>query len=68
VEKAKMDIVLDVAFIVAVVAFLKEQFGLNGPTVLGVAFVQVLISTLTLFLGAAGSWDAARALTRKPSK
>ena len=85
-----MNTVLDVAFVIALVAFLKEQFGLQGPTVLvcafiialgfGVApliagmfpaiapFIQVLLTTLTLFFSAAGSWDAVRSLTRKQAK
>jgi len=34
-----MNIVLDVAFVIAVTAFLKQQFGLQGATVLIVAFL-----------------------------
>lgn len=37
-----MDIVLDVAFVVAIVAFLKEQFGLTGKIVLLYAFLVAL--------------------------
>jgi hypothetical protein len=82
-----MDIVLNVAFVVAVVAFLKQQFGITGKVVLIWAFlicllfgiaplimqafpivapwVQVIFTTFTLFLAAAGSWDAVRSITRK---
>lgn len=38
-----MDIVLDVAFVIAVVAFLKEQFSLKGSAVIAWAFVVTLI-------------------------
>ena len=34
-----MDIIVDVAFIIAVTAFLKEQFGITGRAVLLTAFV-----------------------------
>ena len=37
-----MDIVLDVAFVIALTAFLKEQFGLTGRAVLIAAFVICL--------------------------
>ncbi len=37
-----MDIVLDVAFVIALTAFLKEQFGLTGRAVLIAAFVIAL--------------------------
>jgi hypothetical protein len=85
-----MNTVLDIAFVVALVAFLKQQFGLAGSTVLIVAFIialgfglapliagsfpaaapyiQVILTTLTLFFGAAGSWDAVRSITRKQTK
>lgn len=85
-----MNTVLDIAFVIALVAFLKQQFGLTGGTVLIVAFfialgfgiapliagmfpsaapfIQVVVTTLTLFFGAAGSWDAVRSITRKQTK
>lgn len=75
-----MDVVLDVAFVIAITAFLKEQFGLVGKAVIFWAFIaalvigfaplvaglippiapflEVLIKTVVLFLGAAGSYDA----------
>lgn len=37
-----MDIIIDVAFVVAITAFLKEQFGLKGYVVLLVAFFIAL--------------------------
>lgn len=36
-----MDFVIDVAFVVATVAFFKQQFGLRGLANLGTAFVAV---------------------------
>jgi len=85
-----MDYVLDIAFVMAVTAFLKEQFGLTGRSVLIAAFVialgfgfapliaemfpaaapfiQVITSTLILFFGAAGSYDAIVGFTRKKTK
>jgi len=85
-----MDTVLDVAFVIALVAFLKTQFGLAGPTVLIAAliialgfgfapliaemipsaapFIQVIVTTLTIFFAAAGSWDAVRSITKKQTK
>lgn len=79
-----MEAVLDVAFVIAVTAFFREQFGLKGKAVIGVAFLvtliigyvpliselfpnvapwlRVLVGTFSLFLAAAGSWDAARGL------
>lgn len=85
-----MDTVLDIAFVIALVAFLKQQFGLTGATVLIAAFIialgfglaplvmgmfpsaepfiQVILTTCTLFFGAAGSWDAAVALKLKKTK
>lgn len=79
-----MDVILDVAFVIAVTAFFREQFGLKGKAVIGVAFLvtliigyvplvselfpniapwlRVLVGTFSLFLAAAGSWDAAVAL------
>lgn len=85
-----MNIVLDVAFVIALTAFLKEQFGLTGRAVLIWAFVialgfgfapliaylipaaspfiQVIITTLTLFFGAAGSYDAIVGFTRKKTR
>lgn len=38
-----MDIVLDVAFVIAVVAFIKEQFGVTGKTVLLWAFLVCVV-------------------------
>ena len=85
-----MDTVLDIAFVIALVAFLKQQFGLGGGAVLIAAFIialgfgfaplisgmfpnaapfiQVVVTTCTLFFGAAGSWDAVRSITRKQTK
>jgi hypothetical protein len=82
-----MDIVLDVAFVLAITAFLKEQFGLNGRSALAAAFlvalvfgfaplvagyiptaapfVDVVLKTIILFLGAAGSYDAVRGFAGK---
>lgn len=37
-----MDFVIDTAFVIAVVAFLKERLGLTGNTVLVAAFVVVV--------------------------
>jgi len=75
-----MDTVIDVAFIVAITAFIKKQFGLEGKSAMLVAFatalifgvaplvgqfipgsvawLDVLLKTFTLFLAAAGSYDA----------
>ena len=41
-EVETMDTVLDVAFVIAIVAFIKTQIGLVGPAVLGVAFAVAL--------------------------
>jgi hypothetical protein len=38
-----MNTVLDIAFVLVIVSFLKEQLGLKGYAVLGVAFVVALI-------------------------
>jgi len=38
-----MEIVLDVAFVVAAVGFFKAQFGWKGPAALGAAFVTALL-------------------------
>jgi hypothetical protein len=55
-----MDTVLDIAFVVAVTAFLKEQFKLTGYAVLLVAFVVALIFGIAPLIAqvipAAGPW------------
>lgn len=55
-----MDTVLDIAFVVAVVAFIKEQFKLNGYAVLIVAFVIALLFGIAPLIAqlvpAAGPW------------
>jgi hypothetical protein len=38
-----MEIVLDIAFVVAVTAFLKEQFSVTGRAVLIIAFIIALL-------------------------
>lgn len=82
-----MDI-LDVAFVIAVTAFLKEQLGLSGKGALLGAFlislavgfapllalafplaspyIEAVVKVVTLFLGAAGTWDVARSFFPKP--
>jgi cell division protein FtsW (lipid II flippase) len=55
-----MDIVLDVAFVLAVVAFLKKQFILDGNVVLVVAFLIALAVAAAPLIGglvpAAAPW------------
>lgn len=53
-----MDFVIDVAFVIATVAFFKQQAGLKGWANLGVAFVTILFlvflpDIVTLFPGSA---------------
>lgn len=85
-----MDIVLDVAFVIAVTAFLKEQLAVKGKAVLFWAFaialifgfapliaamlppiapfLEVLLRTFVLFLGAAGSYDFIAGITRRKAR
>lgn len=46
-----MDIVLDVAFIIAVTAFFKEQLQIGGKAALGLAFLVALIVGIAPLIG-----------------
>ncbi len=85
-----MTYALDAAFIIALIAFTKEQLGLKGRVVLlwvfvvallfGVGpliaqsfpisgpYIKVLLDTVILFIGSAGSYDAVVAFKRAKAK
>jgi hypothetical protein len=46
-----MDIVIDIAFVVAVTAFIREQFNLSGVKVLVIAFAVTLGFNLAPLIG-----------------
>lgn len=48
-----MDILIDVAFVVAVTAFFRTQFGLTGTAVLIVAFAVTLLYSIAPLIGEA---------------
>jgi hypothetical protein len=48
-----VDVVLDVAFIIAATAFFKQQFGLTGKAVLGCVFILALLIGFAPLIGSA---------------